>query len=232
MRYRKSIEVPVAIAAPFAYVADFGNAAEWDPGLKESRRIVLVGSGAKAWSRDEVTFEPGGSSGGSGSGPGAASGATSATRPWPGCSARLTPAPRAEPMLERMSRTARMLCTLGVTVALVLLGVAAPPGHSAPARAGKAHPTPAELRAILQALPTGQRLCYRQLAWISGTDRRYAVIVTQATCGSSRYNHSWLRRAAAAGSGPWKVISVRGGTIDSPAGCATSKLVPRDIRCL
>ena len=131
-----------------------------------------------------------------------------------------------------MSRTVSVLCTLGVTVALVLLGVAAPPGHSAPARAGKAHPTPAELRAILQALPTGQRLCYRQLAWISGTDRRYAVIVTQATCGSSRYNHSWLRRAAAAGSGPWKVISVRGGTIDSPAGCATSKLVPRDIRCL
>ena len=75
MRYRKSIEVPVAIADACAYVADFGNAAEWDPGLKESRRIVIVGRGAKAWSRDEVTFEPGGSSGGSGtdSGPGAAS---------------------------------------------------------------------------------------------------------------------------------------------------------------
>lgn len=39
MRYRKSIEVPVTIDEAFAYVADFGNAAEWDPGLLESRRL-------------------------------------------------------------------------------------------------------------------------------------------------------------------------------------------------
>lgn len=39
MRYRKSIEVAAALEDAFAYVADFGNAAEWDPGLLESRRL-------------------------------------------------------------------------------------------------------------------------------------------------------------------------------------------------
>lgn len=95
MRYRKSIEVAAPVAAAFAYVADFGNAAQWDAGLKESRRldegplqvgssfhivavtrgkeqafryviteldpprrVVIEGVGAKATSRDVITFEP------------------------------------------------------------------------------------------------------------------------------------------------------------------------------
>ena len=39
MRYRTSIQVAAPLTEAFAYVADFGNAAEWDPGLKESRRL-------------------------------------------------------------------------------------------------------------------------------------------------------------------------------------------------
>ena len=39
MRYRKTIEVAAPLDAAFAYVADFGRAAEWDPGLLESRRL-------------------------------------------------------------------------------------------------------------------------------------------------------------------------------------------------
>ena len=39
MRYRESIEVAAPVEESFAYVADFANAAEWDPGLKESRRL-------------------------------------------------------------------------------------------------------------------------------------------------------------------------------------------------
>ena len=39
MRYRKTIDVAAAPDDAFAYVADFGNAADWDPGLRESRRL-------------------------------------------------------------------------------------------------------------------------------------------------------------------------------------------------
>lgn len=39
MRYRKTIDVAAPLDDAFAYVADFGRAAEWDPGLRESRRL-------------------------------------------------------------------------------------------------------------------------------------------------------------------------------------------------
>lgn len=39
MRYRETIDTPLLPAEAFAYVADFGNAAEWDPGLVSSRRL-------------------------------------------------------------------------------------------------------------------------------------------------------------------------------------------------
>lgn len=39
MRYRRTIVVAAPLEDAFAYVADFGRAAEWDPGLIESRRL-------------------------------------------------------------------------------------------------------------------------------------------------------------------------------------------------
>ena len=48
MRIRKEIEVQRPLAEAFAYVADFSNAAEWDPGVVEARKLtegpVRVGS--------------------------------------------------------------------------------------------------------------------------------------------------------------------------------------------
>ncbi len=40
MRYRREIEVATAADAAFAYLADFANAAEWDPGIVEARRLT------------------------------------------------------------------------------------------------------------------------------------------------------------------------------------------------
>ena len=95
----RTITVPMARDAAFRQVADFGRAAEWDPGLVESRqetpgepglgtvfpivaefrgkrtpmvyeitewepttRMVIEGTGEKAFARDEITFRdaPGG----------------------------------------------------------------------------------------------------------------------------------------------------------------------------
>lgn len=40
MRFRKTIEVARAPSEAFAYVADFSNTAEWDPGVAEARRLT------------------------------------------------------------------------------------------------------------------------------------------------------------------------------------------------
>lgn len=40
VRYRREIEVAAAAAATFAYLCDFANAAEWDPGIVEARRLT------------------------------------------------------------------------------------------------------------------------------------------------------------------------------------------------
>jgi carbon monoxide dehydrogenase subunit G len=40
VRYRREIEVPTAREVAFAYLADFSNAAEWDPGVAEARRLT------------------------------------------------------------------------------------------------------------------------------------------------------------------------------------------------
>jgi len=40
VRYHREIEVPVASEDAFAYLSDFANAAEWDPGIAESRRLT------------------------------------------------------------------------------------------------------------------------------------------------------------------------------------------------
>jgi len=46
--FKETIEVPRPVDEAFAYVADFTTAAEWDPGIKSSRRLdsgpVRVGS--------------------------------------------------------------------------------------------------------------------------------------------------------------------------------------------
>jgi carbon monoxide dehydrogenase subunit G len=52
MRYRREIEVSGEPAAVFAYLADFENAAEWDPGIVEARR--LSGGPTRVDSRFEV----------------------------------------------------------------------------------------------------------------------------------------------------------------------------------
>lgn len=48
MRYRREIEVPTPAAATFSYLSDFANAAEWDPGIVDARRLTpaptVVGS--------------------------------------------------------------------------------------------------------------------------------------------------------------------------------------------
>lgn len=48
MRIRKQIEVRRPLAEVFEYVVDFSNAAEWDPGVAEARKLtdgpVRVGS--------------------------------------------------------------------------------------------------------------------------------------------------------------------------------------------
>jgi len=40
VRYRREIEVAAAADIAFAYLADFANAAEWDPGIAEARRLT------------------------------------------------------------------------------------------------------------------------------------------------------------------------------------------------
>ena len=40
MRYRREIEVATDVTATFAYLSDFANAAEWDPGIAESKRLT------------------------------------------------------------------------------------------------------------------------------------------------------------------------------------------------
>ncbi len=40
MRVRKEIQVARPLADAFAYVADFSNSAEWDPGIPEAKRIT------------------------------------------------------------------------------------------------------------------------------------------------------------------------------------------------
>ena len=40
MRYARAIEVPLLPGETFAYLSDFSNAAEWDPGIVEARRLT------------------------------------------------------------------------------------------------------------------------------------------------------------------------------------------------
>ena len=40
VHYRREIEVAAAAEPTFAYLSDFGNAAEWDPGIVEARRLT------------------------------------------------------------------------------------------------------------------------------------------------------------------------------------------------
>ena len=40
MRLRKEIEVGRSVADVFDYVADFSNAAEWDPGIAEATKVT------------------------------------------------------------------------------------------------------------------------------------------------------------------------------------------------
>jgi carbon monoxide dehydrogenase subunit G len=40
VRYQREIEVASAADATFAYLSDFANTAEWDPGIVEARRLT------------------------------------------------------------------------------------------------------------------------------------------------------------------------------------------------
>jgi carbon monoxide dehydrogenase subunit G len=40
MHYARQIEVPMPADEAFAYLADFSQAAEWDPGIAEARRLT------------------------------------------------------------------------------------------------------------------------------------------------------------------------------------------------
>jgi carbon monoxide dehydrogenase subunit G len=40
VQYRREIEVPSTADATFEYLSDFANAAEWDPGIVEARRLT------------------------------------------------------------------------------------------------------------------------------------------------------------------------------------------------
>jgi carbon monoxide dehydrogenase subunit G len=40
VRYRREIEVDAAADEAFAYLSDFSNTAEWDPGIAEARRLT------------------------------------------------------------------------------------------------------------------------------------------------------------------------------------------------
>ncbi len=40
VRYSREIEVDSGVDATFAYLTDFANAAEWDPGIVEARRLT------------------------------------------------------------------------------------------------------------------------------------------------------------------------------------------------
>ncbi len=84
---------------------------------------------------------------------------------------------------------------------------------------------------MVRALPKGQTLCYREVALISGSNGRYGVAVTQGTCGSSTYNHFWLRRSTLSARASWRVLDERSGRIDQRAGCTKAAGVPADIRC-
>ena len=44
-RFETTIEVAAPLEAAFRYVADFGNAAEWDPGIQMSRRVNNISGG-------------------------------------------------------------------------------------------------------------------------------------------------------------------------------------------
>ncbi len=122
-----------------------------------------------------------------------------------------------------------MSVRLRILLLAVLVGLTvAVPGWAITANT---RPSRAELRSLLRLLP-GQKLCFPQNARISGTDRRYAVVVTQAACGATLYNHTWLKRRSPSRPGPWSIVGRRSGTIDRPARCVKAHEVPADIRCL
>jgi hypothetical protein len=45
VHYRREVEVAIAPEETFAYLADFENAAEWDPGIVEARRLTAAPTG-------------------------------------------------------------------------------------------------------------------------------------------------------------------------------------------
>jgi hypothetical protein len=94
---------------------------------------------------------------------------------------------------------------------------------------GARHPSAALTRSMLQAVH--ERLCFKQNAWLSGSDRHYGLIVTQVACGGTYFEHWWLHRKTLSASAPWQVVDERRGTIDRRAGCTRVKRVPADLRC-
>lgn len=92
-------------------------------------------------------------------------------------------------------------------------------------------PTSTERMMMVRALPKGQTLCYREVAVISGSNGRYGLAIAQGTCGSSTYNHFWMRRSTLSARASWRVLDERSGRIDQRAGCTKVAGVPADIRC-
>jgi phage shock protein E len=91
------------------------------------------------------------------------------------------------------------------------------------------HPSAAVRQSMLRAVH--ERLCFKQNAWLSGSDSHYGLVITQVACGGTYFDHWWLRRKRLSAAAPWTVLDERRGTIDRRAGCTRAKRVPADIRC-
>ena len=125
-----------------------------------------------------------------------------------------------------------LVLTLSLGMLLAALGCSASRSATTTVEvAPKTHPVGTEKAMLVRAIPSGQKLCYVETAWISGIDRHYAVLITQPACGASTYVHQWLHRDTTTASATWKTLGTRTGTIDHPAGCSANKAIPADIRC-
>jgi hypothetical protein len=76
-----------------------------------------------------------------------------------------------------------------------------------------------------------EQLCFKQNAWLSGSNRHYGLVITQVSCGGTYFDHFWLQRKSLSASAAWTVVAERRGTNDRLAGCTHVKRVPADIRC-
>jgi len=88
----------------------------------------------------------------------------------------------------------------------------------------------ATMVATVRVAGSEQPCALRKYAWISGLDRRFAVLTWQTVCSSSTFNHSWLKRSDNDAK-RWVEVGSTGGTNVQKAPCIRIGSVPADIRC-